>query len=209
MKKAVIFDLDGTLWDSTWQIIPAWNECLEKLGLEKRVDHPLVCSYMGKTTDGIAKLTFPDMNLDEACKIIVACCDAEVESLLKTGGTLYPLLRETLLKLKEKYHLYIVSNCLDGYIQSFLTYHDFWDVFEDFECIGRTGLCKGDNIRLVIERNKIDKAIYLGDTASDCSAASIAGIPFVFASYGFGTVENTISINEFSEILSVVDRLLQ
>ncbi len=208
MKKAVIFDLDGTLWDSTRQIIPAWNECLEQLGVEKRVDHALVCSYMGKTTEEIAKLTFPDMDVAESCKIIVACCDAEVETLLKTGGTLYPLLRESLLKLKETYHLYIVSNCLDGYIQSFLTYHDFWDVFDDFECIGRTGRCKGDNIRLIMERNHVDKAIYLGDTFSDYAATQIAKIPFVFASYGFGKVENVETIREFSEICTIADKLL-
>ncbi len=208
MKKALIFDLDGTLWDSTRQIIPAWNECLAKLAVEKQVDHEMLCSFMGKTSEQIAQMTFPDMDQEEAHKIIVACCDAEVETLLKTGGTLYPLLRETLRKLKEQYHLYIVSNCLDGYIQSFLTYHDFWDVFEDFECIGRTGRCKGDNIRLVMERNGVDKAIYLGDTASDYAATKIAEIPFVFASYGFGKVEDVPTIGSFAEICSMAEKML-
>ena len=40
-----------------------------------------------------------------------------------------------------------------------------------------------------MERNHIKNAIYVGDTMSDKTAADFAGIPFCFASYGFGEVE--------------------
>ena len=112
------------------------------------------------------------------------------------------------LPLREKYHLYIVSNCLDGYIQSFLTYHRFWDCFEDLECLGRTGKTKGENIRLIMERNAVDAAIYVGDTASDCAAAKKAGIPFVHAAYGFGKVESVPAILSIRELPAAADRLL-
>jgi len=107
--------------------------------------------------------------------------------------------------LKKSYTLYIVSNCQDGYIQAFLNYHKMWDYFEDFECSGKTGRFKGENIKLIIDRNNLDKAIYVGDTQGDLNAANFALIPFVYASYGFGVIDrDAISINGFSEIEIVV-----
>lgn len=209
MNKAVIFDLDGTLWDSTHQILPAWNEYIAEQGYSYEFTHENACACMGKTTPQIAEMLFPELSPEEGLKLVQGCCEAEVKSLLKTGGTLYPALRETLTKLKEKYHVYIVSNCEDGYIQSFLTSHDFGDIVEDFECIGRTGKVKGENIKLVIARNNIDSAIYVGDTPSDYAATQIAGVPFVWASYGFGKVENVPHISTISEICEKADEMLK
>jgi len=107
--------------------------------------------------------------------------------------------------LKKSYTLYIVSNCQDGYIQAFLNYHKMWDYFEDFECSGKTSRFKGENIKLIIDRNNLDKAIYVGDTQGDLNAANLALIPFVYASYGFGVIDrDAISIRDFSGIEIVV-----
>ena len=68
--------------------------------------------------------------------------------------------------------------------------HKLEKYFSDFEMSGRTDLTKGENIKLVMERNGINNALYLGDTIGDQFAAKDAEIPFVFALYGFGTTEN-------------------
>ncbi len=54
---------------------------------------------------------------------------------------------------------------------------------------GRTGMVKGPNIRLLMERHGIQTAIYVGDTTGDEQASRLAGIPFVWASYGFGRAD--------------------
>ena len=55
-------------------------------------------------------------------------------------------------------------------------------------------LTKGENIRLVMQRNRADRAVYIGDTRKDEEAARAAGIPFIHAAYGFGQAENPAAV---------------
>ena len=57
------------------------------------------------------------------------------------------------------------------------------------ECFGNKGLPKGDNIRMVVQRNHLDRCIYVGDTSMDQEAAALAGVPFVHAAYGYGSAD--------------------
>ena len=83
------------------------------------------------------------------------------------------------------------------------------DLFDDYEEWERTGKVKGENIRLVMERNGFRKALYIGDTRKDQEAAQLAGIPFLHAAYGFGEAEKPDGIlRELTELPDAVDRLL-
>ena len=75
----------------------------------------------------------------------------------------------------------------------------------DTECYGDTKKSKGENIRLVIERNHLQNCVYVGDTKGDCEAAKAAGIPFIFAAYGFGNVETfDKEIRDVRELLEIL-----
>lgn len=116
---------------------------------------------------------------------------------------------ETLNELKNDYAIAIVSNCQSGYLNAFLTHYKLKDTLTDFECAGSSPLSKGENIKLVVQRNGFEKAIYVGDTKSDETAAREAQLPFVYASYGFGDVESYDAvINSFIEIKDVAKSLL-
>ena len=80
-------------------------------------------------------------------------------------------------------------NCQDGYVPAFLKAHDMGSYFKDIEMSGRTGKDKGHNIRLLMERNGVKNACYVGDTEGDEKAARFAGIPFIWAAYGFGKAQ--------------------
>lgn len=111
---------------------------------------------------------------------------------------------DVLKKLSEKYKLYIVSNCQDGYIESFYEFHKLEKYFLDYENPGRTGLSKGENIKLIIQRNNLSEPIYVGDTEGDCKAAKYAGVPFVYAKYGFGQVNDyDESIDTFGDLVKL------
>lgn len=204
MKQGIIFDLDGTLWNSTDTVVPAWNHALCK-HRQKSITTEDMQSYMGKTIDEIAKIMFPNLPAADGMDIIHDCCAEEQKYVAKYGGVLYPGVEQTLATLAQKYLLFVVSNCETGYIEAFFTYHKLDRYFVDTECSGRTGMKKGDNIRAIIERNHLDKATYIGDTQGDLDAADYAGIPFIFAKYGFGDINRDVtSIDEFSELIEVV-----
>ncbi len=198
----IIFDLDGTLWDSTEGICGTWAQVLSEYpDISETVTAEKLHSCFGLPLDEISRKLFPECSAGLQKELMDKCCDLENIWLAEHGGTLYPELREVLESLSEKCRLFIVSNCQCGYIESFFKAHDTARFFTDTECLGNTGLSKGENIRLVAERNGLKKAVYVGDTQGDADAAAEAGVPFVYASYGFGKVNGFDYILEkFSDI---------
>ncbi len=45
---------------------------------------------------------------------------------------------------------------------------------------------KDKRFRMLIDRNHLSSPVYVGDTQGDADACHAAGIPFIFAEYGFG-----------------------
>lgn len=205
-KTAIIFDLDGTLWDSTASIRDIWNAVIERETKKpSRLTQEDIRALMGKTIEDIAAAIFPDCSKEEQARLIGLCGEAECEQLRVDGAILYDGLVEMLKELSTEHGLYIVSNCQDGYVQAFLEAHGLADYFLDIEMYGRTGKQKWDNIRLLMERNGITEAVYVGDTEGDQKAAKLAGIPFIHAAYGFGTVTDPDAvIPSFTELPAVI-----
>ncbi|MCE5196511.1 MAG: HAD family hydrolase [Negativicutes bacterium] len=206
MKNAIIFDLDGTLWDVSRQVLPAWNRVLQRHSeVNRQITIADLHSYMGKTIADIAQIMLPELPLVQSLKIMDECAVEEQLYLREHGGVLYPHLEEMLASLKKNYLLFIVSNCQDGYIESFLEFHKLTEYFTDTECAGRTGLSKGENIKLVMARNQIERAVYVGDTEGDLKAARLAAIPFIHAAYGYGRIDSKeVSIAQLSELPQTV-----
>lgn len=187
MIKAIIFDLDGTLWDSTGCASAIWNRVFLKHGeVTFKMTNEKAAQLMGKTMDEIGRILFPGFSDWERNGIVNEFGAEEAAYLSENGAVLYDGLEETLKILKQDYDLYIVSNCQDGYVQAFLHAHKLSRYFNDIEMSGRTGQDKGSNIKLLMERNNIQSAVYVGDTQGDEKASRVAGIPFIYASYGFG-----------------------
>lgn len=210
LKTGLIFDLDGTLWDSSYQVGIAWNLSFKRYGVDMELTQERMAVMMGRTVPEIGEILLPDIELERRNEILHACCVEENRRLNLYGGVLFDGVNELIPALSQKYELFIVSNCQDGYIQSFLNYHGFAKYFADFECIGRTGLHKGDNIKLIMERNGIGRALYLGDTERDMHAAHSAGIPFIHAAYGFGKgFEAEHSISSFTELPEMLESVLK
>ncbi|MBQ8288203.1 MAG: HAD family hydrolase [Clostridia bacterium] len=192
MKKAILFDLDGTLWDSGETVLPAWNRVLAEVGVRPPVIMDELNSFMGLGPQDLADKFLPMLSDPaERLALFTRCFDAEVEAIRKEGARLYEGVIEMLHALKvQGCFLAVVSNCKDGYIQAFLDYYCLHEIFTDFESAGATGLTKGENIALVLSRNGFaaEDALYVGDTVWDMEASMKAGVDFLHAAYGFGSV---------------------
>ena len=211
MKKGILFDLDGTLWDSSAEVVEAWNRCLrEQPGRSEQVTLDDMHRFMGKTLEEISAMMLPQLPEAERLRVTLRCIEAEQAYLKHHAPRLYPDERDVLTELAEHYALGVVSNCQDGYIQIYLEQCGFSELFCDFECIGRTGKSKGENIRLVMARQGMADCIYVGDTQGDCNAAGNAGIPFVHAAYGFGSADRcAATLESLRDLRAVAARLLR
>ncbi|OAT82609.1 HAD family hydrolase [Bacillus sp. MKU004] len=202
---SIIFDLDGTLWDPRETVVESWNRVIKE---HDKVDNELTSQHlketMGMQMHEIGKKLFPELEEEERDRFMKTCSGVEIGYLRDKGGILYDEVEEVLEELAKTYKLYIVSNCQDGYIEAFYDYHKLGKHFIDYENPGRTGLSKGENIKLIIERNHLKHPVYVGDTEGDRNAAMHAGIPFVYARYGFGNVDHyDYVIDTFGELLEI------
>ena len=207
MKKGIIFDLDGTLWDSAQAVVDSWNVVIDSLpDFHKRITVEDMESLMGKTMDDIAFTYFNTVSRDRALEILQACMDYENEYLEKVGGNLYPQLEQVLADLSKDYFLAIVSNCQRGYIEAFLKFHKLEPYFNDFECFGNTKQEKDANITTVVKRNGLSKAVYVGDVLGDYLSTTKAGLPFIWAEYGFGQVPQAkYKINALTQLRTCIE----
>lgn len=188
----IIFDVDGTLWDTTEVVATAWSEAIAGIGKTAAVvSADVLKKVFGKTMKVIADNLFYDADEKTKELIMEQCCIYEHEALEEnTDDLLYPDVAETIKQLSGKCCLFIVSNCQSGYIELFMKKAGIESYITDWECFGNNGNMKGENIMLLMKRNNITDAIYVGDTQGDYEATQMARIPFVFAKYGFGSVEN-------------------
>lgn len=212
-KKSVnhiILDVDGTLWNTTEVVADAWNEAITKDGRSGiRATANRLQGLFGKPMNVIGELLFTDVAQEVRDKLLEDCCRYEQAALKQVEqDLLYPGVAETIRIMAQEQHrkLYVVSNCQRGYIELFLEKNGLGEYVSDTECYGNTGKGKGDNIHLLMERNGIGAAdtVYVGDTAGDQEASAEAGVDFIYARYGFGSVEGAeAEIEEFSQLLQL------
>ena len=136
MYDGIIFDLDGTLWDSTEEVAISFNKVLREEFPEvtEVVTAQRLKELFGRPLHEIAVKLFTSVSEEHAKNVIDVCCDYEVKYLAENGARLYEGLESVLEFLHKKYKLFIVSNCQEGYIQCFYCY-PYPKIFTDYEYI--------------------------------------------------------------------------
>ena len=110
--ESLIFDIDGTLWDSRQLVAEGYNIQLAKEGLSHlAVNAELFRPLFGKVMTEIADVIFSSVPAPERYELMKRCMDEENRYMHKNECSIgYPGVRETLAKLSEKHRLFIVSN---------------------------------------------------------------------------------------------------
>lgn len=203
MYDSIIFDMDGTLVNFLNQMVVSWNLTCKKYGWDKVITYEEMKSVMGLNGHDIGVRFFPNIDEDEATRRVFVCSAEEIEYFDKVeiGDTYIPN-EEYLIKLSSKYKLFIVSNCLEGYIEIFLKKYNFEKYFID-SANAANGLTKAQNIENIVKKHNLQKPVYVGDTIKDKQSSDEANVEFIFASYGFGNVDCDKKISSLEELLDM------
>jgi len=203
---SIILDIDGTLWDSRALVAEGYNIQLKEEGLEHLcVTAEELKPLFGKVLEEIADILFVSFPVPERYELMARCMRTENRHMHEDPCHIgYPGIRDTVEKLAEKYRLFIVSNSECGYPELCMEKLGLTPYIEGHLCYGDTGTSKGKTIRTLIEKHNIGSCVYVGDTQGDYEATLEAGVPFIWATYGFGTPEGyTAKIGSFEELLNL------
>ena len=190
--ETLIFDIDGTLWDSRQLVAEGYNIQLKKEGLSHLcVDAETLRPLFGKVMTDIADAILGSIDPSERYDLMERCMKTENDYLFANECRIgYPKVKETLEALSKKYRLFIVSNSQCGYPELCIDKLGLGDYIEGHMCFGDTGTSKGQTILTLIRKHNIGSCIYIGDTQGDLEACREAGIPFIFCGYGLGQAES-------------------
>ncbi len=205
----IIFDIDGTLWDSTPEVAGAWNEALhENTDIKMVLTPEILRKEFGKPLKEILEDLFPEEEDEVREQIAGYLYRYENDRVRNAPCHLYEGMKETIRELSKTYRLFIVSNCQAGYPEAFLENTGLGECFEAHLCPGDTGLFKADNLRKIVEDYHLESPVYVGDTAGDALACKMAGVPMIYAAYGFGQVaEPEAVIHNFFQLPAVIEKM--
>jgi phosphoglycolate phosphatase len=202
----IIFDVDGTLWDATGVAAASYNKVFEREGFALRVTADQLKTLFGKPMDVIFALLLPELPKKEQIRLADVCMEQENEDLLTTPGTCYPEIVKTFQKLSERYPLFIVSNCQCGYIERLIEAAGIEAYVKAHLCFGETGTTKGQTILRLMREQGLEHPVYVGDIQGDADACAEAGIPIIYAAYGYGSIKDPVdTISELKELQKLAE----
>lgn len=197
---ALIFDMDGTMWDAVDTYAEIWNMAFEREGIDRSITRDDLLALIGTPIDDIMRHFVPADMVEHLLRIIA---ELVVTELPRLGGKLYEGVQDGIAKLARHYKLFMLSNCDELELPIFVKFAGIESYITDTIAYGNTRLRKAENMRLLSEKYNLQHPVYIGDTDSDCSEAHRAGIPFVWMSYGFGTTDKAqLQFDCFSDLVN-------
>jgi phosphoglycolate phosphatase len=202
---AIIFDIDGTIWNASSASAKGWNLGLESLGMYQRVTAGQMESVAGNTYEKCVDILLPGERTKRP-ELVKVLNQHETTVVSEDGGEFYKGAINGITQLAHSYRVFLVSNCQEWYLNLFLGFSHLAAVFTGFDCHGKSGLPKHEMLARMTRDYSLKNPLYVGDTASDETAAALVGISFIHAAWGFGKPEGKVAFaNSFHDLLSYIE----
>ncbi len=204
--ESLIFDIDGTLWDSRALVAEGYNIQLRAEG------YPQLCvtaedlkPLFGKVMTEIADILLATVPEGERYGLMERCMTTENKYLEENPCHIgYPKVKQTMAKLAENHRIFIVSNSQCGYPELCIDKLGLTPYIQGHLCFGDTGTSKGKTIQTLMKKYDISVCAYIGDTQGDYEATVEANVPFIWCSFGFGTPDGYAEkVDSFEELLKL------
>lgn len=198
--EAIIFDLDGTLWNANESVTKAWNVLLERLNYNMRMSVQDLDSVTGKPMDYCIDKLLPGMKLehDDFKTLLI---HSEQEIVEKAGGAIYPGVITGITELSGSSKIFIVSNCEEWYLHKFLEFSGLGPALSGWDCYGSSKTDKDKMITNIRIKYNLNNVVYIGDTLHDQESARLSDSDFIHVTYGFGElIRDAVSFDSFRDL---------
>ncbi len=201
---ALVFDLDGTLVDTAPDLHAAANYTLAHFGYET-VSMPIISKFVGIGAKAMltAALAVQDKSVkaSELAAMFNLFLDFYARHIA-VHSQIFEGARAALHRAEAAGALLAVCTNKPQYLaEALLTELGLGTQFSAIvgaDCVPRPKP-DGDHIRYTLEKagSTRSTAIMIGDSAADRRAAYAAGLPFIYATFGYGDLENDLSEEDF------------
>lgn len=175
--QAMMFDMDGTLFETETVLLPAYHntfEILREEGLYHGETPPdeIILSCLGMLLEDIWTRVIPGAEPRTVARANQLLLDLQVDGMKAGTSRLYPHVRETLTYLHDQgVRLFIASNGLEGYVKGVVEVHQMSSLLEGVYSAGEYQTAsKVDLVRLLLDNHDITSAWMVGDRSSDVEA---------------------------------------
>lgn len=197
----IIFDLDGTLWDTREITLKSASIVANKYHDIKEITMIEVEGGMGYSFEETAEIYMPYLDKDIREKYFKEIIDTNINLINKEGGKLYEGVKDTIINLSKDYKLGIVTNNNDDYVKSFFKTSGLEEYFTDYMGAASYNLTKGETIKKLVSKYNEKTNYYVGDIKQDMISSEDAGVTFIHAKYGFDKeLETKYFINDIRKL---------
>lgn len=209
--KNLIFDLDGTLWNTEKSYYYAFNKFLaNNPSKASQMDVNVVEKLKSITMDKMAPLLFPLDNDEERYHNMLECLKYSCEYLINNENIEQKKI-DDLLKLSKEYNLYIVSNCPFEYIDIFFKKTNLRSIFKDVVALGgftvNNDFDKSNNLANLVRKENLKKeeTFFIGDSHLDLEASEYAKVNFIYLNEEMDILSTVVQKFENMKILALCD----
>jgi phosphoglycolate phosphatase-like HAD superfamily hydrolase len=213
MSQAIIFDMDGTLFQTDKILEMSLEDAFNHLRTQKKWDTETPIEkyreIMGVPLPKVWETLLPNHSNEERQQMDAYFLKSLIENINCGKGALYPNVKEVFSYLKDKgCCVYIASNGLIDYLNAIVGYYhlDQW-VTETFSIQQIESLNKSDLVHTIIKKYNITNGAVVGDRLSDIKAATDNELVSIGCNFDFAREEELsqadIVINDLIELQSI------